>query len=316
MKKTDAFLLFFFILTCAGLFAQQKPTDIQKAYLPELPSLNARIPLPEEKKAIPNYLLKEYNDDVLSAHKAIAAGVSPTLQFYRYTSKKGDGFPTVLELSSRLNIPKETVATLNAIDAVNTPLLGKELILPTVPGIFIPKQPKSALDFLLEKEMAPLITKSTPLYRAEGREYYFLQGKRFSSTQLAFFLDTSIRMPLEDSVLTSDFGYRVSPISGTWKFHSGVDLAAPTGTPVYACKGGKVQSAVKNDPVFGNYIILQHANSTTSVYAHLSEISVKKDETVSKGKIIGKVGTTGASTGPHLHFEVRQNGRPMNPLRN
>ena len=186
--------------------------------------------------------------------------------------------------------------------------------MPTAPGLFIPQKPITALEILLANENASRVD-SAPLYTLGGMNMYFLQNQKLSPTQRAFFLDASMIIPLDDSVLSSDFGYRVSPISGRWKFHSGVDLAAPIGTPVHACKWGKVQSAIQGDNVFGNYIILQHTNGMTSVYAHLSQILVKQGDIVSKGKEIGKVGTTGASTGPHLHFEVRQNGRPMNPLR-
>ena len=137
---------------------------------------------------------------------------------------------------------------------------------------------------------------------------------RFTATTRAFFIDSNILMPLEKSNITSDYGMRISPISGNWKFHKGIDLGASEGTPVYACKNGKVVVCVKNDKTFGNYIILSHSDGMTSVYAHLSKINVKKDEIIRKGYQIGNVGSTGAVTGPHLHFEIRKNGIATNPF--
>ncbi|MCR5606875.1 MAG: M23 family metallopeptidase, partial [Treponema sp.] len=123
----------------------------------------------------------------------------------------------------------------------------------------------------------------------------------------------SLVMPLAKSVLTSPFGMRNSPISGKWKMHTGIDLAAPVGSEVYACKSGKVISCVVGNATFGNYIILQHDNKMTSVYAHLSKMFVSKGQMVSKGAHIANVGLTGMTTGPHLHFEIRVNGNPQDP---
>lgn len=82
---------------------------------------------------------------------------------------------------------------------------------------------------------------------------------------------------------------------------------------MYACKGGTVSLAVRNDAIFGNYIIISHSGGLTSVYAHLSKISVRQGQTVRSGQTIGEVGQTGAATGPHLHFEIRRNGKATDP---
>ena len=280
-------------------------------YLPVMESLNPRIPLPEEKRSIQNYALKDFSDDVSLAYRNEAAGKKVNLLFYRYKAIKGD---TLQSVAARLNIPQETLATANGLESPDTVLTGLEMLLPAAPGLFIPQKPKNALEILLEREFAPLVSGS-PVCIIKERTFYFLQGQHFTPTQRAFFLDTSMKIPLSDFVLSSDFGYRISPISKKWKFHSGVDLAAPEGTDVFACKQGLVAEILKNDPIYGNCIILQHANGMTSVYAHLSRISTEKNARVSTGEKIGQVGTTGASTGPHLHFEIRLNGKPANPLK-
>ncbi|WP_421657424.1 peptidoglycan DD-metalloendopeptidase family protein [Leptothermofonsia sp. ETS-13] len=105
--------------------------------------------------------------------------------------------------------------------------------------------------------------------------------------------------------LTSGFGWRTHPISGDRRFHRGVDLAAAYGTPVIAAFSGKVEVADWMDG-YGMTIILTHKNSTQTLYAHLSEIFVKPGDAIEQGALIGRVGSTGLSTGPHLHFELHQ----------
>jgi murein DD-endopeptidase MepM/ murein hydrolase activator NlpD len=96
--------------------------------------------------------------------------------------------------------------------------------------------------------------------------------------------------------------------------HGGIDLAAPEGTEVYAAKSGTVLE-LGEDPILGNYVIISHENNMVSLYGHLSSISASLNEDVPSGAVIAKVGTTGQSTGPHLHFELRQNGQRRDPSR-
>jgi hypothetical protein len=119
--------------------------------------------------------------------------------------------------------------------------------------------------------------------------------------------NTRIIFPLAIPVaITSAFGWRLHPITGTWRFHSGTDLGAPIGTPVLAAHAGKV--AIANSlGGYGLAVVLDHNKGTQeSLYGHLSEIMVKPGVWVKQGDVIGLVGSTGNSTGPHLHFEVRQ----------
>ncbi len=112
--------------------------------------------------------------------------------------------------------------------------------------------------------------------------------------------------------ITSPFGWRSNPFGGSPEFHQGLDIAAPSGTTVTAAAGGTVIMAQWYGG-YGNYILIDHGGGYSTGYGHLSAIYVSNGQSVSRGQAIGAVGSTGQSTGPHLHFEVRINGKPVDP---
>lgn len=114
--------------------------------------------------------------------------------------------------------------------------------------------------------------------------------------------------------MASGYGRRVDPVYGTVRYHEGMDFSAPVGTPVYATGDGVVKSAGRSMSGYGNLIELDHGFNYTTRFAHLSEILVTPGQQVKRGDLIGKVGNTGKSTGPHLHYEVRLKGVPQNPV--
>jgi len=119
-------------------------------------------------------------------------------------------------------------------------------------------------------------------------------------------------LPVKNAVFGSGFGYRNDPFAGLRSRHDGLDFAAPTGTPVVAAADGVVLTASYHAE-FGNMIDIDHGDGLLSRYAHLSAMDVAESQIVRRGERIGAVGTTGRSTGPHLHFEVRMLGVPQNP---
>ena len=135
--------------------------------------------------------------------------------------------------------------------------------------------------------------------------YYTLKG---DSLRRAF-----LASPMPYSRRTSGFGMREHPILHTQRAHLGVDYAAPIGTPVMSVADGVVVESGYQG-AFGNMVIVQHNARQSTVYAHLSRMNVKRGQTIKQGDIVGAVGTTGLSTGPHLHFEFRINGRHVDPL--
>lgn len=124
-------------------------------------------------------------------------------------------------------------------------------------------------------------------------------------------------MPV-DGTKTSDFGMRSDPITGEQRLHAGMDFAAPGGTPIWAAAAGTVINAGWNDGGYGNFTCLSHGTfegqGLSTCYAHQSEILVSAGQSVAAGDVIGRVGTTGNSTGDHLHFDVRRDGSPTDPL--
>lgn len=112
--------------------------------------------------------------------------------------------------------------------------------------------------------------------------------------------------------LTSRWGWRASPFTGARSYHSGVDMACPQGINIYAAMDGKVTSTGYN-PTYGNYVIVTHHSGYQTLYGHMSAILTVKGKYVTPQTVIGKVGSTGLSTGPHLHFTVYKNGKTVNP---
>ena len=116
-----------------------------------------------------------------------------------------------------------------------------------------------------------------------------------------------------NGALTSSFGYRTHPVLGTRRLHAGVDFGAGTGTPIVAADGGTVVSAGWHGG-YGNAVIIDHGGGVATLYGHQSRLAVSSGARVSRGQVVGYVGSTGMSTGPHLHFELRINGVPSDPM--
>jgi flagellar protein FlgJ len=119
-------------------------------------------------------------------------------------------------------------------------------------------------------------------------------------------------LPPVEGVLSSPFGPRIDPIDGSRRIHKGIDLTAPVGTPIKAAADGRVAFS-GTAPGYGNLVVLEHADGYETRYAHNEDNLVRKGEEVKAGQVVASVGDTGRSTGPHLHFEVRKDGRAIDP---
>lgn len=138
----------------------------------------------------------------------------------------------------------------------------------------------------------------------------FAEVQTLSSVKMA---KNNMVKPLSACRITSEYGYRVNPVSGLYRLHSGIDLGADTGDSIYSVLDGTViRSDYASD--YGHYVVVDHGDGLHTLYAHCSERLVEAGDKVKQGDEIALVGSTGASTGPHLHFEVRVNNERINPL--
>ena len=146
---------------------------------------------------------------------------------------------------------------------------------------------------------------------AEGTEALY---KAEENTSFAPFVTTDkVLSPIENGRYTSYFGYRTNPITGEWSFHTGLDIAAEKGTSIRAALSGRV-TRIGEDSRAGKYVFLTHSDGFVTFYCHCSEILVEENMIINRGETIARVGSTGWSTGPHLHFEIRRDGIRLNPL--
>lgn len=116
------------------------------------------------------------------------------------------------------------------------------------------------------------------------------------------------------SRLASGFGHRIDPIYKTVKMHAGLDFAAPQGTPIYATADGTVTTAGNTNNGYGNHVVINHGYGYETLYGHMVKVKARPGEAVKRGEVIGWVGSTGKSTGPHCHYEVHKNGQKINPV--
>lgn len=151
-------------------------------------------------------------------------------------------------------------------------------------------------------------------WAAEGMRVEYTPGHPLESLGGTSHLGLALLTPLREGTyrISSPYGYRISPISGTRKFHNGLDMAAPTGTPIYASADGRVNKRYYENTtrgrVNGNALIIAHDEGFRTAYLHMSKVFVSEGDTVKQGQVIGEVGSTGQSTGPHLHFIVYRGG--------
>lgn len=114
--------------------------------------------------------------------------------------------------------------------------------------------------------------------------------------------------------IASGFGYRIDPVYKTTKFHAGLDFSAPQGTPIYATADGTVTTAGSTGNGYGNHVVINHGYGYETLYGHMVRVKAQNGQQVKRGEVIGWVGSTGKSTGPHCHYEVHKNGEKIDPI--
>jgi len=236
---------------------------------------------------------------------------SRPLMIFRYIPLPSED---IFSVAAAFSIPYDTLATLNRWDAPGLLMADNEVLIPNTPGVFVPAVPEDKWEESLSKatRKSDAINVTIRLGNNEGRKFRFYPGDRFSSSERIKFLGTLFSSPIKGTRVTSSFGYRTDPTSGGLSFHPGIDIGTPIGTPVFTARNGIVHD-IGTLEIYGLYVIINHDGGYQTVYAHLDEVLVKMGHRVQAGSQIAFSGNSGISTGPHLHFEIRKDGKPKNP---
>ncbi|MDR2079654.1 MAG: M23 family metallopeptidase [Treponema sp.] len=319
-KGKDFILAFFLILAVSGICAADVPGGESGASGTAVSAFPLILRLDLSDNGFRQYLadveLSRRRLFVSDKTRRSLSSLAESLTIYQYTPQEGDD---IFSLAARCNIPYAALASLNRISHPVMMETGTPLLLPSSPGLFIPEEPHSDLEQLLasarlQDMQAQAFDLNIQIPGSAGRNgvFYFFPGADFSPTERAFFLNPGFRFPLRSFRLTSSYGLRQNPFTGNIRLHEGLDLAAPAGTEVYAAAEGIV-TEIGEDPIYGIYLVIKHGENWASLYGHLQKTETTLRSIVRSGNLIGRVGSTGQSTGPHLHFELRRNGMSRDP---
>lgn len=235
--------------------------------------------------------------------------------YQTYKVRSGDTISGIAKKFGLTNI--STLISVNDIGNVRQLCAGQKLRIPSIDGVIYTVKKGDSLNSIITKNKITLedlldVNELTSETLTAGQQL-FLPGVGLDANTLRNAMGDLFKMPISAKFRwSSPYGYRIDPIANVKSFHTGTDMACPTGTPILAAMSGKVTTTGLNR-VYGNYVIIDHGNGYQTLYAHMSKIIATKGQWVSQGTRIGLVGSTGYSTGPHLHFTVYKNGKLVDP---
>ena len=247
---------------------------------------------------------------------SVKANYTQPVTFQTYKVRSGDTISGIAKKFGLTNI--STLISVNDIGNVRQLAAGQKLKSPSIDGIIYTVKKGDSLSSITSKYKISLeqlldVNELTSDTLTAGQQL-FLPGAAMDAASLKNAMGELFRLPISAQFRwSSPYGYRIDPIAGVKSFHTGTDMACPTGTPIMAAMSGKVTTTGINR-VYGNYVIIDHGNGYQTLYAHMSKIIASKGQWVSQGTRIGLVGSTGYSTGPHLHFTVYKNGKLIDPM--
>ena len=254
------------------------------------------------------------SDEISVVVPTLSDGLSPTLSVTKYKVKPGD---SVSGIANQFSLRTDTVVSYNGITDVYRLRAGEELQIPDMDGVIYVVRKNDNLSAIAGRHSAQLnrILDVNNLQSSliQPGDVLFIPGARMNSIDLRRAMGTLFIKPAVGR-LSSTFGMRDDPFSGVRSMHNGVDWANATGTTVKASNHGTV-SIVGEQRVYGKYVMIDHQGGYQSLYAHLDSYSVRKGDYVEQGSTIGEMGNTGRTTGPHLHFSIYFNGKPLDPLK-
>jgi murein DD-endopeptidase MepM/ murein hydrolase activator NlpD len=274
-------------------------------------------------------VLKPIEGEGLKQHLISYAGLSPELipdredkipldllesfSWESYTIKRGD---SISKIAAARSISMDALIASNNITNARRLRVGEVIRIPNMDGIPYTVKKGDTLSKISTTQGVPLeaILDANNIQNdsISPGTVLFIPGAKMKTEDLKRVLGELFIYPVRGR-LTSPYGWRNDPITGVRRYHAALDLAAPTGTPIKASMDGRVVTLGFNS-VYGKYIIMGHGNGFQTLYAHMNAASVGQGAYVPQGAKIGEVGSTGYSTGPHLHFAVFKNGKAVNPL--
>jgi len=243
----------------------------------------------------------------------IALPPLPSLLVERtYVVRRGDTLQTI---ARQFGLREDTIISANNLSSKNQLIVGKTLKVPNMNGVYHIVKKNENLSVISKAygvdmtRIADANNISSATIRPGDR--LFIPSAKLSASVLRNFYGETFIWPVRGPI-SSPFGYRINPFSGNRVFHSAIDIVVNRGTSIKATREGKVADTGYN-AVFGNYVIIQHADGYQSLYAHLDTVLCRKGVNVIQGEVIGRSGNTGQSTGPHLHFSIFHNGQAVDP---
>ncbi|OHD77468.1 MAG: hypothetical protein A3J97_03040 [Spirochaetes bacterium RIFOXYC1_FULL_54_7] len=237
-----------------------------------------------------------------------------TLSLRTYTIARND---TLDAIARRFSISLDTLISINGIADVRRLQVGTKLKVPNINGITYTVQRGDSLSSIAGRNNTTILdlvdANDLASHTISPGQILFIPGARLSSYDLKKALGTLVIWPVTGRI-SSNFGYRSNPFTGIRQFHNGLDIVAPMNTQIKAAMDGRVAETGYSS-IFGNFVIMTHGGSYQTLYAHLNRIDVRVGQVKSQGTTVGLLGSTGYSTGPHLHFGVFKSGTPTDPLK-
>lgn len=271
-------------------------------------------------EAMSSFVFGNVEDEYLADGTLFEAGEIPAfaqpVAYENYTVRSGDTISSICLRYGLSNVG--TLISVNNIKNVRALAAGQKLKIPNYDGVVYTVRSGDTLEGLSVRYNVTvenlLDVNDLPSDTVIPGNVLFIPGGKLDNETLQNALGNSFICPLSCSYrISSYFGNRADPFTGVASSHTGIDLAVAKGTPIRASKGGTVITAGWSN-TYGNYVIISHSGGYQTLYAHMTKYTVKKGQTVNQGELIGYVGSTGYSTGPHLHFGVYKNGNLVNPL--
>ena len=310
-----AFLVFYFQLF--GIFpataeAWYKEASVLGIFGGKQEGMGMLPSMVDEPLAIESDISAELNDLIIGVPEPVEYSKPQMVTYFSYKIEKGD---TIGEIAQNFGLNQDTLLSANGIKNSRLIQIGQILKIPSQDGIIYTVKSGDSLSAIAEKyeSESGAIRTANELFSEviHPNTKIFLPGARLNSVEVQEINGDLFIWPI-NGWITSNYGYRPSPFTGQRQFHSGLDIGSPMGTPIKAGMSGRV-TATGYDSVSGNYVVLTHHSGYRTLYAHMSVIRVKTGAYVRTGDRIGDVGSTGLSTGPHLHFTVYKNGVTVNP---